>query len=217
MKIDDNLTKLEKTQIIFSTLIKLIRGLFKKPFFHSSKSLVFIGKHVTIKNIQRISVGKNIKFEDYSEIQGLSLNGLIFGDNVTIGRNTMIRPSSYYGTGKIGEGLIVGNNSSFGPNCYVGCSGKISIGNNVMFGPKCSLFAENHVFKDNEVIIKRQGVVQQGIKIEDDCWIGSNVIILDGVTVGKGSVIGAGTLVTKNIPENSIVYDVRQKKIGSRS
>ena len=85
-----------------------------------------------------------------------------------------------------------------------------------MFGPKCSLFAENHVFSDIESSIKSQGVQQKGIIIEDDCWIGSNVTILDGVTIGKGSVIGAGTLVTKDIPAESIVIDERNKMIRKR-
>ena len=80
-----------------------------------------------------------------------------------------------------------------------------------MFGPKCSLFAENHVFSDTEHSIKSQGVKQKGIIIEDDCWIGSNVTILDGVRIGKGSVIGAGTLVTKDIPAGSVVVDARNK------
>ena len=99
---------------------------------------------------------------------------------------------------------------------YIGCSGKITIGKNVMFGPKCSLFAENHVFLDTACSIKSQGVQQKGITVEDDCRIGSNVTILDGVTIGKGSVIGAGTLVTKDIPAGSIVVDKREKYMRKR-
>ena len=85
-----------------------------------------------------------------------------------------------------------------------------------MFGPKCSLFAENHVFSDTQASIKSQGVQQKGITVEDDCWIGSNVTILDGVTIGKGSVIGAGTLVTKDVPAGSVVVDKREKSIRQR-
>ena len=98
----------------------------------------------------------------------------------------------------------------------MGGSGKINIGKNVMFGPKCSLFAENHVFSDTKHSIKSQGVKQKGITIEDDCWIGSNVTILDGVTIGKGSVIGAGTLVTKDIPAGSVIMDKREKVVRER-
>ena len=109
----------------------------------------------------------------------------------------------------------MGDNSSIGPHGYIGCSGPITIGNNVMIGPKCSLFAENHVFSDDEATIKSQGVSQKGITIGDDCWIGSNVIILDGVTIGSHVVIGAGTLVTHDIPSKSIVINL--KKLSVRS
>ena len=81
---------------------------------------------------------------------------------------------------------------------------------------KCSLFAENQKVSDDKVSIKSQGVNQKGITVEDDCWIGSNVTILDGVTIGRGSVIGAGTLVTKDIPEGSIVMDRRERRLKER-
>ena len=195
--------------------VKVLRGMWYRLFMEKTKGLFLVGKNVRITHCNHISCGKNVKFEDYSEIHGLCSEGLVFGDNVTISRGVMIRPSSYYG-GDLGAGLIMGNNSSIGPYGYVGCSGKISIGSNVMFGPKCSLFAENHNFSDSETSIKSQGVNQKGITIEDDCWIGSNVVILDGVTIGKGSVIGAGTLVTKDVCPGSIVVDKRSKNVRLR-
>ncbi len=209
------ITTIDKLIIYYHTGIKAIRGLWLRLFIKEVHGLFLVGKGTRVTHGSHIRCGKNVKFEDYSEIHGLSSEGLVFGDNVTIGRGVMIRPSSYYG-GDLGTGLVMGDNSSIGPHGYIGCSGKIVIGSNVMFGPKCSLFAENHVFSDTKTIIKQQGVKQKGIIIEDDCWIGSNVIILDGVTIGKGSVIGAGTLVTKNIPESSVVIDSRDKTIRSR-
>ncbi|MEO5298281.1 DapH/DapD/GlmU-related protein [Enterococcus cecorum] len=64
--------------------------------------------------------------------------------------------------------------------------------------------------------MKSQGVNQKGIIIEDDCWIGSNCIILDGVTIERGSVIGAGTLISRDVPRNSIGIDQRTKVIKLR-
>lgn len=205
----------DKIIILWNTGWKAFRGLWNRLFIKKVNGLFLVGKHVQISHGNHIICGKNVKFEDYAEIHGLCEEGLFFGDNVTIGRGVMIRPSSYYGK-DLGKGLVIGNNSSIGPHGYVGCSGKIVIGNNVMFGPKCSLFAENHNFSDTESTIKSQGVMQKGITIEDDCWIGSNVVILDGITVGKGSVIGAGTLVTKDIPAGSVVIDQREKRIKDR-
>ena len=213
---DNRISKGDKLSIYWRAGIKALRGVFKKPFLKHTDGLLMIGKGVQITHGKHITCGKRVKFEDYSEIHGLCSEGLVFGNDVTIGRGVMIRPSSYYG-GDLGKGLVIGDNSSIGPDAYVGCSGKIVIGKNVMFGPKCSLFAENHNFSDGNTTIKSQGVNQKGIVIEDNCWIGSNVIILDGVHIGKGSVIGAGTLVTKDIPENSVVMDHRSKRIYMRT
>lgn len=205
----------DKIIVLRNTGWKAFRGMVKRLFLKKAKGLLLVGKHVSISHGKHISCGKMVKFEDYSEIHGLCEEGLHFGDYVTIGRGTLIRPSSYYGK-DLGKGLEIGEHSSIGPYGYVGCSGKIVIGKNVMFGPKCSLFAENHVFSDKESSIKSQGVSQKGIVIEDDCWIASNVIILDGVTIGKGSVIGAGTLVSKDVPPGSIVIDRRDKVVKER-
>ena len=212
---DASISKTDKIVIYLGAGFKVFRGLWKRLFLRRAKGLFLVGRRVRISHGRHIECGRNVKFEDYSEIQGLCSEGLVFGDNVTIGRGVMIRPSSYYGK-DLGKGLVMGDNSSIGPYGYVGCSGKICIGSNVMIGPRCSLFAENHVFSDTDATIKSQGVAQKGIVIEDDCWIGSNVIILDGVTVGKGSVIGAGTLVTKDVPAGSIVTDRRDKNVRER-
>lgn len=207
--------KSDQIIILIRTGIKFVRGLKKRLFLKKVNGLLLVGRHVQILHGKHIVCGKNVKFEDYSEIHGLCSEGIIFGNNVTISRGVMIRPSSYYG-GDLGYGLTIGENSSIGPYGYVGCSGKIIIGKNVMLGPKCSLFAENHNFMIKDVAIKKQGVNQKGIVIKDDCWIGSNVIILDGVVIGEGSIIGAGTIVTKNIPAYSIVIDNRIKKVKAR-
>ena len=213
-RISQEASRRDKFVIYKNTIKKIIRGSFH--FHVHFKFPLFIAKNVELTHQYNIFCGKNVKFESYSEIHGLSTHGLHFGNNVTIGRYTEIRPSSYYGVGNIGYGLEIGNNSSIGPYGFVGCSGKIKIGKNVMIGPRVSLFAENHNFKEKDISIKNQGVNNKGILIEDNCWIGSGVIILDGVTIGSGSVIGAGTLITKSIPPNSVVYDKRNEVITKR-
>lgn len=208
--------KIKDRLIIYSeTSLKILRGMISKIFFKKSEGIVFISKNAKISHKHNIIIGKNIKFERNCEVQGLSKRELRFGDNVTIGADTMIRPSSYYGV-DLGEGMEIGYNSSIGPFSYIGCAGYIKIGKNVMIGPKVSMFAENHNFSDKNIDIKSQGTNQKGIVIEDNCWIGSNVIILDGVTIGEGSVIAAGTVITKSIPKNSKVIDKRDKNILSR-
>ena len=212
----ESISGLDKLIILKNTGGKFLRGLWKRLFLRKASGMFLVGRHVRITHGRHITCGKNVKFEDYAEIQGLCSEGLDFGDYVTISRGVMIRPSSYYG-GDYGVGLTIGEHSSIGPYAYVGCSGKITIVNNLLFGPKCSLFAENHVFSDTGATIKSQGVMKKGITVEDDCWIGSNVVILDGVTIGKGSVIGAGTIITKDVAPGRIVIDKLNKSIRPRT
>jgi len=201
--------------VYYGIFTKVARGIIKGFTLKKKGKLLAIGPHVKLRNKRHIYVGNNVKFEEYSEIQGLSLKGIIMGDNVTIGKYTMIRPSGYYGT-DIGQGFTIGNNSSLGPYCYIGCSGHITIGENVMFGPRISLFAENHNFSDVDIPMKEQGVTQKGITIEDNCWIGSGATILDGVTIGTGSIIGSGTVVSKSVPAYSVVVGSKQNILYNR-
>ena len=172
--------------------------------------MVLIGKNATLHNAQYIRVGKNFVAEDACEIQGIARQGLTFGDNVTVGRFALIRPSGHYGR-EIGEGLVVGDHSNIGPYCYIGCSGFIEIGDNVLMGPRVTMSAENHNFTHTDIPMKEQGVTRNSIVIEDDCWIGSNAVIVAGVRVGQGSIIAAGAVVTKDVPQYAIVTGVPAK------
>ena len=214
--VSDSVTIPDKIQIYFSTLVKVIRGFLLSMTTPHAKPIIFLGRHVKIMNRQHLHIEAKVKFEDYCEIQGLSTNGLYFGKDVTVGRNVQIRPSSYYGVGHIGYGLSIGENSSIGPGGFIGCAGKVQINKNVMIGPNVTIIAENHHFHSTNKSIKDQGVYQKGIVIHDDVWIGANVTILDGVTIYSGAVIAAGTIVTKDVPANTILVDKLSPILRSR-
>lgn len=192
-----------------------IRGLFVRLRIKSAKGLLLVGKKVRIFYPNNLQVGYNTIIEDGAEINCLSQQGIKLGNRVTIGKYAIIRPSNIYG-GPIGEGLTMGNNSNIGPYNYIGCSGKITIGNNVLLAPRVSIYAENHVFDHPEILIRDQGVEKKEVIIEDDCWIAANSILLAGVTIGRGSVVAAGSVVTENVPPYSVVAGVPAKWIKSR-
>jgi acetyltransferase-like isoleucine patch superfamily enzyme len=98
----------------------------------------------------------------------------------------------------------------------VGCSGFIEIGSGVMMGPRVGLFAENHIFDRTDIPMRLQGVDRKFIRIEDDVWLGTNSVILAGVTVGRGAVVSAGSVVTKDVPQYAIVGGVPAKVIRMR-
>jgi len=204
---------------ILTTLFRLsfffIRGCYHRLYFKHSKGLVLVGKGASIRYAKYLNVGKDFIVEDYAEINCMAYNGIVAGDRVTIGKFAIIRPVNAYGS-DIGVGLKIGNNSSIGPYSYIGCSGLIEIGNNVIMSPRVSIYAENHLYAGLDQPIMKQGVKREFVRIEDDCWIAANTVILSGVTIGKGSVIAAGSVVNKDVPPYSVVAGVPAKVIKSR-
>lgn len=204
---------------VFWVLVRMVcwwcRGCWLRWQMKSARGMVLIGKGVTVRQAGYFSVGRNFVAQDHCEINCLSRQGIVFGDKVTVGSFAIIRPTNLYG-GEPGLGLKVGDNSSIGPYAYIGCSGYIEIGNNVMMSPRVSIYSENHVFDDLSQPMIMQGVRRSFVKIEDDCWIASNAVILAGVTVGKGSVVAAGSIVTKDVPPFSVVGGNPAKVIKTR-
>lgn len=207
------------THDILITLIRLffffLRGCYERLFFAKSIGLVLIGRGASIRYAKHLSVGEDFIVEDYAEVNCMAYKGIVAGNRVTIGKYAIIRPVNAYGS-SIGVGLKIGNNSSIGPYSYIGCSGYIEIGDNVIMSPRVSIYAENHNFNDTTIPIKEQGVKKEFVKIEDDCWIAANSIILAGVTIGRGSVIGAGSVVTKDVPPYSVIAGSPARIIKSR-
>lgn len=97
-----------------------------------------------------------------------------------------------------GEHIALGNNVFFNFNCVVLDVAWVTIGNNVMFGPNVQLYTATHPLDAQQ----RRSGLEAGypITIGNDCWIGGSVIVNPGITIGERSVIGAGSVVTKDIP-----------------
>ena len=214
-RFSDNWRKGDIYATFFRLFFFFIRGCYQRLYFKKSSGLVLIGNGVSIRYSRHLQSGRDLIVEDFAEINCISEKGIILGNRVTIGKFAIIRPTNAYG-GMIGEGLKVGNNSSIGPFAYIGCSGYIEIGDNVIMGPRVGIYAENHLFDNMDIPIKEQGVLREFVKIEDDCWIASNVSILAGVTIGKGSIIASGSVVTKDVPAYSVVAGVPAKIIKKR-
>lgn len=100
--------------------------------------------------------------------------------------------------------LSIGNNSGIGANAKL--QGEVCIGENVMMGPECYIYTVNHKFDSVDIPMCKQGYTNpQPVKIGNDVWIGSRVTILPGITAGDGVIIGAGAVVTKDIPDFTVV------------
>ncbi|MBW4633845.1 MAG: acyltransferase [Iphinoe sp. HA4291-MV1] len=195
------------TRVVGSNL----RNLMYRNIFARIGSSVYIEDGVKFINTWCIEIRNEVNILQGVGInaKGHSNNRVCLGDKVTLERGVDIRAmkdTCIY----IDEGTFVGPYV-----CFAG-PGNIKIGKWCLIAAHVGIFANNHIFDDPTQYIENQGVTRQGIVIEDDCWIGHAVTILDGVTIGKGSIIGAGAVVTKDIPSFSVAVGVPAKVVKSR-
>lgn len=116
------------------------------------------------------------------------------------GSGINVEHGAYFGDG---SRVRIGDRSGIGVNCRL--HGPVVIGRNVMMGPDVVVLAVNHRFADPVPMIDQGYDLPRPVTIEDDVWIGTRSIILPGVTIGSGAIIGAGAVVTKSVPPNSVV------------
>lgn len=127
------------------------------------------------------------------------------GKNVNFERGARINPE-----------LSIGDYSGVGVNCLV--SGRTYIGSHVMMGPDCIMYSYSHAYDRLDIPMDQQGFEEPTpIHIGDDVWIGARVIILPGVNIGSHCIIGAGAVVTKDVPDYAVVGGVPAKVIRYRT
>jgi acetyltransferase-like isoleucine patch superfamily enzyme len=106
------------------------------------------------------------------------------------------------------EGLKVGNHSGIGALSVVTCGGGVTIGNYVMIGYGCRVMSANHRVLPVGEQFRYAGHTTAPVTLMDGCWLGTNTIVLPGVTVGEGAVVAAGSLVTRDVADFSYVGGV---------
>lgn len=179
----------------------LIRGL-RYSIFGNACFPFLKGSNVKILFSSKFKAGKGCYLGDFSLFNCLSKQGVVLGDNVTIREGAWVQLTS--DLSHPGEFIEVGSNTYIGPKVSLGAAAPIKIGERCQIGGNVTFIAENHQFQPG-LDISQQGVTREGIYIGDDCWLGNNVTILDGVTLGKGCVVGAGSVVTKSFASNAII------------
>lgn len=113
------------------------------------------------------------------------------GTDINVGKDCDFSPS-----------IKVGDRSSLGDRCII--QNGVSIGNDVMMGPDVKIYTRNHVVNNIHIPMQAQGTSFKPVTIGNDVWIACNVVILPGVTIGSHSVIGAGAIVTRNVPDYAV-------------
>jgi acetyltransferase-like isoleucine patch superfamily enzyme len=162
-------------------------GGFEREDFASIGDDVVIEKGVLVFEAEHITIGSNVYVGHYAILRGYEQNELSIGDDTWLGQF-----------------------------CYINSAGGVKIGSRVGIGPGVKIMSSKHGEEGRDVPILMCDLEFAQVVLEDDCDIGMGAIILPGVTVGKGSQVGAGAVVTKDVPPYAIVAGVPARVIGER-
>lgn len=214
-KVDESIKSVDLIMIVIDRIMMLLRGLYHKMLFKNAPGVIFIGRRVKIRSHHRLECGSGMTIEDGCYINALCKGGVHIGKNFSFGRDSKLECTGVIRD--LGEELIIGDNVGIAANAFISVRGKVVIGSNTIFGPGVKLFSENHNFADLEIPIYLQAATKKGIEIGEDCWIGADTVILDGVHIGKKVVVAAGAVVNRDIPDYAISGGVPAKVLKMRS
>lgn len=168
---------------------RLMRRIIFKNRFKSLGKNFYSEIGIVITYAKNISIGHDCSFMRYSSIIACENSMIEIGDNISVNYNVNINASN---------------------------GGNIKIGNNVLIASNVVIRAADHIFSNKDKLIKDSGHEGGQINIGNNVWIGSNCVILKNVNIGDGAVIGAGTIVTRDIQTNEVVVGSKQNRIKNR-
>jgi acetyltransferase-like isoleucine patch superfamily enzyme len=193
-------------KVVFKILLKLRNILFYIFSLIRKRALLYI----ITKGSGDVILGESCKISD-KVLLDTDVNG-----RIEIGNLTEILHGCLLMT--YGGSILIGSNCSINPYTIIyGHGSGTKIGNNVLIAGQCMIIPANHNFSRTDIPMNLQGTNSKGIVIEDDVWIGAGCQILDGVTISRGSIIAAGSVVNKSTEPYSIMGGVPAKLIKKRT
>jgi len=171
---------------------------------------VCFGKNVVLRHPNKIEIGDGVIIDDNCLIdaKGRSNTGIQIGDGVFVGRNSIL-------SCKNGD-IVLGRNVNIGFNSEVFSGSRVELGENTLVAAFCYFVGGDHEASAVDRAVNEQGSSSLGIAVEPGCWFGASVKVLDGVRIGKNAILGAGAVVTKDVPENTVSVGVPARVIKHR-
>lgn len=189
----------------------VLRRFFYTYIFQDFGRNVTVGRGVTIRGAGKIRIGDNVMIDDGCVLDARGEGTeIVIGDDVILSGATVVRARN--------AELHIGRGCSIGRNCLLGTDRKLLVGEEVLLGAYTYLCAGGvHRFDGPEVSVLSQGILEsEGIEVGDGAWLGARTTVLDGVTIGRGTVVGAHSMVNRSLPEMSIAFGsparVRKKR-----
>jgi acetyltransferase-like isoleucine patch superfamily enzyme len=175
---------------------------------------VFVGRGVVVTDAAYLRLSPGVTIGDYCRLDCVGRAGITLGPGTTLRRGVHIEVTS--NLKKLAFGCKLGARVGVSEGSFIGAKGPVIVGDETDIGPGCRIIAENHSFDDMTLPIREQPLSRKGIAIGKNCWLGANVVILDGTSIGDGVVVAAGSVVTRGIPSDTVVAGVPAKPVRAR-
>lgn len=211
------LIKYELILLFFSripgALGMFLRGKFYPMLFRSVGSGVVFGANIVVRHPKKIALGDGVIIDDnvLLDAKGVDNEGITLKNEVFIGRNTILSCK--------GGDIFLDDRVNIGFNCEIFSSNSVKLGKDILVAAYTYIVGGgNYKLENKEIPINQQPDFEGkgGVIFEDNIWVGSHCVILDGVKVGSGSVIAAGAVVSKDVPQMSIVGGIPGKVLRTR-
>jgi len=192
-------------QGIFGRTATRLAAMFTRPYSHRIRlSRITPKGYISPKTIichDSVKFGNNVYVDD-----GVLLYQDRDGGPIMLGDSVHLLRESYFQTGA-GGSITIGSGTHIQPRCqFSAYLSPITIGNGVEIAPYCAFYPYSHGLSGDTSPVREMPLKSKGgIVIGDGVWLGVGAIVLDGVSIGKGAVVGAGSVVTRDVPEGAIV------------
>jgi acetyltransferase-like isoleucine patch superfamily enzyme len=188
----------------------VLRGLAYRSVLEGIGKGCFVERDVRWQVPRRIRLGRRVMVGEGCFLDAHSLTGhIVLGDDVWLSRGCMVIAHDH-------AQVHIRDRAYVGHRCLLYGHGGIDIGRDALLANDVQLICGNHTFARRDAPIRAQPTEERPIVIEDDVWLGASAIVLGGVTIGRGSVVGAGAVVTHELPPYSIARGVPARIVGER-
>jgi acetyltransferase-like isoleucine patch superfamily enzyme len=181
----------------------ILRGRFYRSLLRQMGKGVILGRSVSLRCPHRIHLGERVGIDDgcLIDARGSGEAGVVIGEEVIIGRHCSIQAK--YGPIRIGRG------TNIGPFCVMSAISEIVLGKHLAIAAHCYIGGGFYHADRIDIPMLEQGIYSKGpVIIEDDVWLGAGTVVLDNVRIGKGCIVGAGSVVTRDLPEFTVSVGV---------
>lgn len=214
---DGSWAELLKYELLSTLLVNLpglagfsLRTLLYPSLFKSSGKRPAFGRGVTIRNPGGISLGNKVLIDEGAVLDARINSAINLGDLVSIGRYTTLAAK--------GAEINLSDGVNIGSYCRIASQSKVQIGASTLVAAYCYIGPGNHKPADEEKpLIAQEMEIKGGVKVGEHVWIGTRTTVLDGVTIGDRAIVGAHSLVTKDVPPDTTVAGVPAKVLERKS